>query len=282
MAEAWSAEEVAATVADYFSMLDAELRGESYNKAEHNRHLQGFLKDRSGPSVEFKHANISAVMIELGLPYIAGYKPRGNYQHLLKTEIEQRLQLDATLQETVAVAVGAQAPEVAVVASLDSVIVPMPTREKSDGTFERLRVAPSGSKRINYLEREAQNASLGQAGELFALAVEHRRLWEVGERGLADRIEHVAQSQGDGLGYDILSFEADGRERLIEVKTTRFGVYTPFFASKNEVAVSQDRAEQYALYRVFDYRAEPRLFIAAGSLRDQFDLEPVQYQASVA
>lgn len=84
MPEAWSAAEVAATVADYLSMLEAELRGEPCNKAEHNRHLQALLNERSGPAIEFKHANISAVLIELGIPYIAGYKPRGNYRSCSK------------------------------------------------------------------------------------------------------------------------------------------------------------------------------------------------------
>jgi hypothetical protein len=50
---------------------------------------------------------------------------------------------------------------------------------------------------------------------------EHKRLWQAGRKDLANRIEHVANSKGDYLGFDILSFEADEREKLIEVKTTR-------------------------------------------------------------
>lgn len=263
-------------------MLEAELHGELFNKAEHNRHLQLLLNDRSGPAIEFKHANISAVLIELGLPYIAGYKPRGNYQQLLKTEIESRLEANAGIEVAVAAAVEAPVGGFVSVSSLDSVLVPMPTREKRQQSFERLQPAPARQRPINYLERESRNASLGRAGELFALEVEHRRLWEAGARELANRIEHVSSSRGDGLGYDILSFEATGGERLIEVKTTRFGEYTPFFASSNEVNVSAVNSDRYALYRVFDFRAHPRLFIVPGALRDQFSLEPIQFRASVA
>ncbi len=36
----WTREEVGATVTDYFAMLEAELRGEPVNKAEHNRNLR--------------------------------------------------------------------------------------------------------------------------------------------------------------------------------------------------------------------------------------------------
>jgi hypothetical protein len=59
------------------------------------------------------------------------------------------------------------------------------------------------------------------------IRLELERLQRAGKRNLADRIEHVARTQGDHLGYDIQSFEEDGRDRLIEVKTTRFGALTP-------------------------------------------------------
>ena len=60
-------------------MLAMELRDEPFNKAEHNRNLQKFLNNRTKGAVELKHQNISAVLIELGYPYIDGYKPRYNF-----------------------------------------------------------------------------------------------------------------------------------------------------------------------------------------------------------
>jgi hypothetical protein len=111
--------------------------------------------------------------------------------------------------------------------------------------------------------------------------VEDRRLRSTGHKQLAERIEHVSRSQGDGLGYDILSFETDGRERLIEVNTTSFGAMTPFFASKREVAVSEERAQNFNLYRVFKFSEAPKIFILQGSLRDSCDLDAVQFRASL-
>jgi hypothetical protein len=58
----WSPEEVAATVEDYFAMLENELRRASYNERDHNRRLQQRLSGRSAGAIEFKHANISAIM----------------------------------------------------------------------------------------------------------------------------------------------------------------------------------------------------------------------------
>jgi hypothetical protein len=272
---------VAATVADYLVMLGHELRGESYNKKEHNRRLQVLLNERSAGAIEFKHANISAVLIELGLPYVDGYKPRGNYQELLRTEILAQLEQQpeifvatATLVDAlVAVAPRPGAPE--------SVFVPPPVREPTRELYERKQPPPTPVRRVNYLEREARNASLGRAGEDFVLGVEHRRLWESGRRDLAEKLDHVSVSRGDGLGYDVLSFELDGRERLIEVKTTAFGAMTPFFASAREVKVSADAGAAFHLYRVFKFRESPRIFTLVGSLHESCRLDPVQFRASL-
>jgi Domain of unknown function (DUF3883) len=133
--------------------------------------------------------------------------------------------------------------------------------------------------RRNYLEVDARNRSLGRAGEKLVLEFEHQRLWRAGKQQLADRIEHVARTQGDGLGFDIRSFELDGRDRLIEVKTTRFGALTPFFASRNEVEVSDERQNEFQLYRVFGFREQPRLFTLPGRLRQSCQLEPFSYSA---
>lgn len=263
-------------------MLAHELRGEPYNKSEHNRRLQLVLRGRSKQAVEFKHANISAVLIELGFPYIDGYKPRGNYQELLRLEVAARL--DESPQLAVAARTIVEAPVIQTpdLQSLNDVLVPAPVRDRPRRlVYERRQGAPMPRRQINYLEREAHNASLGRAGELFARSVEHQRLWEAGHRHLAERIEHVAQTQGDGLGYDILSFEPDGRERLIEVKTTSFGAMTPFFASKREVNLSQDQAESFNLYRVFKFRASPQVFVLPGSLRDSCILDAVEFRASL-
>src|SRR5688500_20177922 len=83
----WSREEVEATVGDYFAMLHDELAGLPINKAAHNERLRRLLQDRSKGSVEFKHANISAVLTLHGYPYINGYKPRFTFQALLEQSV---------------------------------------------------------------------------------------------------------------------------------------------------------------------------------------------------
>lgn len=199
MAEHWSAEEAAATVADYFAMLENELRGEPFNEREHSRRLQSSLNGRSSGAIELKQANISAILIELGYPYLDGYKPRGNYRELLKEVVETRLALQRSISMSVEQAVEAPATIFADEAPLSEIFVEPPLRPARTGrTYERPVSPRRPALGINYLEREARNSSLGIAGKEFALWFEHRRLWESGHRQLAERIEHVSRTKGDG------------------------------------------------------------------------------------
>tara|TARA_B100000029_G_scaffold379080_1_gene373892 strand:+ start:130 stop:888 length:759 start_codon:yes stop_codon:yes gene_type:complete len=75
----WTPEENRIIVQIYFDMLRKELSGEPYTKAAHNRLVQGET-GRSRGSVEFKFCNISALLREMGHPFIQGYKPRTNTQ----------------------------------------------------------------------------------------------------------------------------------------------------------------------------------------------------------
>jgi hypothetical protein len=139
-----------------------------------------------------------------------------------------------------------------------------------------------GPIRINYLEREARNVSLGRAGELFVVEFEKARLIHSGSGNLADRVEHVSVTQGDGLGFDIRSFDSDGKDRLIEVKTTAGGKQTPFYVSRNEVHVSREQEGVYHLYRVFVFRKDPLLFSVCGALDKVCQLEASQFIAKIA
>jgi hypothetical protein len=279
MANDWSREEAEATVSDYFDMLSKELRGEPFNKAEHNRNLQKLLNRRTNGAIEKKHQNISAVLIDLGYPYIDGYKPLPNYQGLLRDIIEERLTGAGSLNQAADAAVETEVTETPQIDDVLSILVDPPVQEPER---QLLNDRPSSIRkpvRRNYLEIESRNRSLGKAGEKLVIEFEQQRLWRAGKKELSNRIEHVADSQGDHLGFDILSFEIDGRERLIEVKTTRFGSLTPFFASRNEVGVSESRNEHYQLYRLYHFTKQPKMFTLAGSIRDTCKLEPIQFSA---
>lgn len=131
----------------------------------------------------------------------------------------------------------------------------------------------------NYIEREARNRSLGAAGELFALNYERARLIHVGKESLAARIEHTSKARGDYEGYDILSFDETGAERLIEVKTTKYGAETPFFVTRNEVSTSERRASLYHVYRLYGFRQAPKLYTLPGAISQSCQLSAASFLA---
>jgi hypothetical protein len=282
MARDWSEFEVEVAVDDYFAMLLKELRGEQYSKTTHRHRLMKLLDDRSDGSVEFKHQNISAVLLDMGIPPIVGYRPRSNYQQLLADAVKARIANNRAIEPTVAANVDAEAEPVDVGDILSRLAPPpVPSAAAGQRTARAPGVASVARANVNYLEREARNRSLGRLGEDFALAFEKARLESAGCHRLARQVEHVSVTQGDGLGFDILSFEPGGEDRLIEVKTTRFGKETPFFVSRNELGVSEVMHATYHLYRIFTYRTNPRLYTLDGNLNHSCSLSPIQYLARV-
>jgi hypothetical protein len=282
LATDWSPLEVEAATADYFDMLAKEIRGEAYSKTAHRGALGRLLNNRSDGSIERKHQNISAVLISLGYPYISGYKPLGNYQRLLAEVVAARVVSDRGLAAAVSQAVAQSASVPSVSDILAIVEDPPESAAFVSSAGERSRTARLPRAPINYLEREANNSSLGRAGEEFVMSFERARLTRLGLERLAERVEHVSVREGDGTGYDIRSFETHGLDRFIEVKTTAYGKQTPFFVSKNEVAVSQEHGSKFHLYRLFEFRNDPKLYMLNGSLDQVCRLEPVQFAARPA
>ncbi|MCZ0913079.1 DUF3883 domain-containing protein [Gordonia amicalis] len=275
----WSRSEVEICVAEYLHLLTLQLNGQRVNKRERAAQLAERLNSRTRTSVEFKHCNISAAITELGYPSVAGYKPRPHIQRMLVEVVEEQLSASRALEEALTAAV--QRPAVATDIAFGGdvwVTAPAPSaRPKKD-----IQTGPLfNAVRRDYFAEEARNRSLGLAGELFVTELESRRLHAVGRKDLSKRVEHVAKTQGDGLGYDVLSFDADGTEKLIEVKTTSFDKFTPFYVTRNELARSNEDSPRFHLYRVFEFRDSPKVFDLPGKLTQHCHLDPATYLARV-
>lgn len=275
----WTRHEVEATVSVYFHMLRLELLGQRYNKAQHNRDLQALIPARNRSAIEQKHRNISAVLVELGVMPLSGYKPLFNYQRLLVEVVSNELIGDRNL-DAAAIRVVETPAEAPLVEAFDEFVVDVPKPRVAVAEKQKEWVERAPIKR-DYLAREANNRSLGLAGELLVMEYEAKRLHDAGQKTLAERIEHTSSSRGDGTGYDIQSFDLDGRERFIEVKTTAFLAETPFFVSQNEIEFSSHRSDQFHLYRLFDFRKRPRMFTLPGSVAMNCRLDPVSFRATV-
>jgi hypothetical protein len=279
----WSADEVRLIVADYFTMLELELLGKAYNKSQHRKTLSPQLGGRSEGSIEFKHANISAVLAGQGLPYVEGYKPRGNYQALLAQEVETFLDRNPSFLEQLASAPTVNPDKAPAVNHLDlEAVIEAPPEQLLVSKAPNKPWLSRRGRRIDFVQRDAANRRLGKLGEEFAVQLERHRLRMVGRDDLAAKVQWVAETIGDGLGFDVLSFDdADESEKLIEVKTTGLGKSFPFYVTVNEVRCSEDMTEQFHLFRVFDFARTPRVYILTGSLSANCRLEPTLFLATI-
>ncbi len=136
------------------------------------------------------------------------------------------------------------------------------------------------ARKFDPVERDYRNRALSKAGESFVMDVERRVLAGGTRPDLAGKVRWVAVEDGGGAGYDILSFYSQGRERLIEVKTTTGSARTPFYLSRNERYVAEERPDQWRIYRVHLFVKEPRIFKVSPPLDRVLSLQPETWRAS--
>jgi DNA-directed RNA polymerase subunit RPC12/RpoP len=269
-ASGWPGTEIRPTVTAYFTMLRAELAGQPYVKADFNREVQA-ATGRSRGAVDYKFENISAVLREIGLPYVLGYKPYGNYQGALRDEVELLLARDPEIARLLEEGPAPDVPPTVQLVEVEPPVMPPPS------TTGRSRTTVG----VDYLERQARNRGVGLKGE--HLVVEHEREWlsAHGRPDLAELVVHVPSTLGDGAGYDVSSFLLDGSSHHIEVKTTRGSVAAPFFLSDRERCYALEHPGTYSIYRIFDLGPNPGFYKLTGDIAEILDLTPVSYQARV-
>lgn len=271
----WTDEENDLIVADYFAMLSEELSGRAYNKTEHRRQLKGRLQRTDG-SIEFKHQNISAVLQCLGEAWINGYKPAFNFQMPLAEAVERWLSSGAVLPEHLS---AGEKPNAGLADPAALFVGTAPTL-RNEPPPEALQKMLGVARKFDAAERDERNRKLGRAGEELVLAREKAVLLAQGRSDLSRQIRWVSEEDGDGAGYDIASFYPDGRDRLIEVKTTNGWERTPFHISRNELAVADACRNSWCLFRLYDFRREPKAFELFPPLERHVELTATSFQAS--
>lgn len=271
----WTDEENDLIVADYFAMLADDISARPYSKAEHRRALRPMLNDRSEGSVEFKHQNISAVLKGLGEEWITGYKPAFNFQTTLVDAVARWLVLNpAWLSRHLAVR-----PQTGLADPGPIWTGPPPTLSNQPPPQEMAQMLQIARK-FDVAGRDERNRALGLAGEARVLSDERTALRSAGRHDLARKVRWVSKEDGDGAGYDIASFEPDGRPRLIEVKTTNGWERTPFHISRNELAVADERRSEWCLFRLWNFAREPKAFELRPPLDAHVSLTATSFQAS--
>ena len=265
----WTEGELDLIVADYFLMLRDEAAGKAYNKAEHNRLLRRHI-ERSEGSIEFKHHNISAVLQELDLPWINGYKPRAHFQKSIIDAIDRFILRHPAAQHPEALASSlAERPQL--------FIEPAP---KLEPKVLRPEAIQRLVRKFNPAERDFLNRKLGYNGEEMVFQFEQQRLRQLDRSDLAKKVRWVSREDGDGAGYDILSFDPKGDERFLEVKTTVGSQTAPFYLTRNELSFSKERPKEFRICRLYDFSKVPKMFELAPPLDKLVRLEPLSFEAS--
>lgn len=289
----WTAEELEVILDEYLDILQIEVAGGEVVKAQRVRALREVIS-RSRPAIEMKHQNISAVMAALGLPFIWGYKPLGNYQAALFEAVASRISKDR-LHEKLALT----DPE-----SEDRLRPGGRSRDSQPNWLPTAVLPPDGwecdpeppdisspssidpridriIRKFDPAARDAKARALGEAGEAFLFQAERNRLLAKGRDDLAMKVRWVAKEDGDGAGFDILSFSITGREYWLEVKTTNGPMETPFWISGNELRVSEEHGDRFRLVRLYNFSRGPSAYRIVPPLTDRVDLIPVHYRAEV-
>lgn len=266
----WSDQEIDLVVASYFEMLRMEMQGKPYTKLHRNNEVQTHT-GRSHKSVDFKYQNISAVLQHLAMDWIPGYKPKVNYQNALIAGVERYLiaHPDILMVQNTQIA----KPDLPSQGYL--VPEPAPSKKPSEPkTLQRL------ARKFDPAKRDARNRELGRLGEDRILFSERARLIDAGKNDLARKVKWISEEEGDGAGYDILSFSESGDERLLEVKTTTGHQYTPFYLTENERQLSVERADEFRLMRLYNFAQAPKVFELKPPLENLVTLQPISYRAS--
>jgi Domain of unknown function (DUF3883) len=279
----WEADEIGPVVAAYFDMLDKDLRGVQVNKTAKYRELSAII-GRTHKSVERKFQNISAVLAKLEEPWIRGLAPLFNIQKALSEAIDKHMSSLGRQSVFVSTLTSKFAEEqvpflthpTTAPAFLDYIPVPLlvPLPEKLPDHVERL------VRKFDPVMRDFRAREIGEAGELLVLKHERAKLHQDGRPELARNVRWVSKEDGDGAGYDVKSYDSNGREKFIEVKTTVGSQTTPFFMTRNEKDFADEADDRYRIARIFDFRREPRAFELTSPLESFVRFEPESYRAS--
>jgi hypothetical protein len=266
----WTGDQVTAVVLSYFSMLQAEWSGQRVVKAELYRRL-AVENGRSAKAIEWKLRNVSAVLEEIGVPWISGLLPAHNYQDALVEAVGLQIARHTHLLDagnTIRRLSATKAP-----------ILVDPPKFAAQDSDDRPASLRRLTRKYDPAQRDALNRSLGRAGEQMVVAFEKMRLQQAGRDDLASKVRWVSDLDGDYLGFDVRSFEVDGQERMIEIKTTNGHARTRFWLSSNQCDVAASNPEIFRIRRVYHFSNAARMFEIKPPLSDFLNLTAEKYVA---
>ena len=132
----------------------------------------------------------------------------------------------------------------------------------------------------DYGKLQEQKNKIGELGELIAFNYIYD---EMRQAGIDKAPVHVSKDEGDGLGYDIRSWNKQGILIKNEVKTTTGKSKDGFDITPNEIAVSREENIVYRIIRIYNLapkKGTAKICIYEGPITSQdYELVPTAYRA---
>lgn len=149
--------------------------------------------------------------------------------------------------------------------SKEAVFVEVPELKIQNSTQPIIR-KPSGEINYHNDASDDRKQDIGLRGELLVLEAEKADLVAQGKSELAEKVEHVSR-QGDGHGYDILSYFPNGMKKYVEVKSTTSSSHSSIVLTRNEIGVLKRKKTQAFVYLVEGVETEhPRIKACPGDM----------------
>ena len=185
-----------------------------------------------------------------------------------------------------------------VTTKLRDYVLDFPPPEETDPEFVEFQAkespathqkeAAGSGRKVDFDQRNRRNKLTGDQGEDVVFMAEQRELIRSGRPDLAKKVRAICK-EDDGAGYDILSFELDGEEKQIEVKSTLAEVpganasFT-FHLSANEYEQAH-QLKNFYLYVVFEVKTNrPKIWRIPNPVSLQpkrLHLQPSAYYATL-
>lgn len=138
---------------------------------------------------------------------------------------------------------------------------------------------------INYSEQQTISQKIGDRGEELVLRNE---IEKIKQWGLPDEILSKVRRvslESDDYGFDILSFDQEGNERYLEVKTTKTnGKNFSFILTRNEFETAKYYGKMYSFVIVFDILSNPRIWYMGNPFVEEpykVKIQPTQYRVDI-
>jgi hypothetical protein len=137
------------------------------------------------------------------------------------------------------------------------------------------------SKKVDYSEQSKKFKRIGDRGEQIVVIEERQILIRKGREDLAEKVNQISKID-DSIGYDIQSYDIDGKEKYIEVKSTLKPVgFCNIYISANELAIAKSK-DNYYFYFVYDVGdKKPKIWKIKGTsfLNDRnIETNPILYK----